>query len=419
MAIAQDTMIAHAQETSGWSRRSLDVSRWAALAAIPSIPFATALASVSIGVFLLALLASGRAHVVIRDAFRQPLGRAIVLFFVVVALGMLHGPATWHERWDSLWSWRKLFYAFLLLGLFGSAVWKDRFVRTFAVAAAVGVVASFIAWFGWIPSRPNNEIGVLFQNHTTQGIFFAAGILFCARLAVQGRGLTRFVFGASVVLLTLNVLFVSPGRSAYFVIAAIPLVLGARRFGLRRIPLLVVVVLLLSGAVYKFVPLVHDRVHLAVTQALNADRSEILTSVGFRAVVYRNTLELIAANPVLGYGTGSFHAVYTAHVSRRYDDWRGQGTSDPHDQYMLIAMETGVFGLVAFGAIVVTAFRCARRDSVHAWLGVAALLGWLLTSLVNSHFRTFPEGHLIALILGAMLAAPRDASTDRSAPGRP
>jgi O-antigen ligase len=32
------------------------------------------------------------------------------------------------------------------------------------------------------------------------------------------------------------------------------------------------------------------------------------------------------------------------------------------------------------------------------------LAAWCTTSLFNSHFQTFNEGHLIALLLGALLA---------------
>ena len=148
--------------------------------------------------------------------------------------------------------------------------------------------------------------------------------------------------------------------------------------------------------------------NLTDTFALHADESEILTSVGFRAVVYRHTIELIAARPITGYGTGSFSHVYSPVVAKRYSDWRGEPTADPHNLYMLIAMETGAFGLLAFAGILVTALACVRRGTMHAWIAAGALLGWMLTCLFNSHFRTFPESHMISLLLGAMLASGSD-----------
>ena len=39
-------------------------------------------------------------------------------------------------------------------------------------------------------------------------------------------------------------------------------------------------------------------------------------------------------------------------------------------------------------------------------LGLALLAGWCATSLFSSHFQTFNEGHLIALLLGVFLAVP-------------
>lgn len=391
---------------------ALTTSRWAVIVAMVAVPASTALTSTALGVFLIALLASGQAARVIRDAWRQPFGKAILLFFAVVLLGTLHGPAPWPDRWDSVWSWRKVLYAFLLLGLFGEAVWKNRFLQVVAVCYGIGVLASFAGWFGWFPPRPNREIGVLLQNHTTQGMAFAIGLLVCAQKTIQSTGRIRQAWGAGAALLAANILFVSPGRSTWLVVAAMLVVLGLQRFGLRRIPAVLAGVAALCLAAYELSPLVHSRVDLAVHEAIHADESDILTSVGFRAVVYRNTAELIAARPVLGYGTGSFRHVYSPHVAARYGDWRGEPTADPHSQYMLIAMETGLVGLGAFLIMLVTALRTVRRGTMHAWIGAAALAGWAVSSVFNSHFRTFPESHLIVLLLGTMLAAPV------AAPGR-
>lgn len=394
----------HEPGLSRWSAGALDVARVAAIVAAVAIPVSTALVSTACGVLLLATLVSGQMHRVLARAFRQPLGLAIVVFFAVVALGMLHGPASWQGRLESFWSWRKLLYAFLLLGLFGEVSWKGRFAWTVALCSVLGVVASFIAFAGWVPSKVNHEVGVLFQNHTTQGLFFAVGIVCCAQLATVTTGARRVFLLAGVALLVLNILFVSPGRSAYLVLAAIPIVFGLQRFGWRRVPAVLAVVAVLCVGAYQFSSLLRDRVNLAWKETLTANESEILTSVGFRAVVYRNTLELVVANPIVGYGTGSFADVYTPHVRQRYSDWRGEGTADPHNQYMLIAMETGVIGLAAFLGVLVTAFREVRARTAWSWVGATVLAGWVLTSVFNSHFRTFPEGHMVALILGAMLA---------------
>ncbi|MFO1322004.1 MAG: O-antigen ligase family protein [Burkholderiales bacterium] len=404
--------VAEAAPPSRWSLRSLDVARGAAIVALLAVPVSTALVSTACGVLLLSLLASGRLVVVVRDAFRQPLGRAIVIFFAVVALGMLYGDVPWRERIDSLWSWRKLVYGFLLLGLFGAIAWKRRAAWAMAAFCAAGVIASFLAKWGALPSRPNHEPGVLFQNHTTQGMVFAVGIVCCVFLLSSSAPRVRLALGGVALILAANILFVSPGRSAYLVLAVIPVMAGIWRFGMARAPAVLAGVIVLCAGAYVISPLVRDRVDLALHEVTTHREAAQLTSVGFRAVVYANTLELVRARPITGYGTGSFRQTYTEHVRARYHDWRGEGTTDPHNQFLLVAMETGLIGLAAFLGVIVAGFRQARGGDVYAWIGATVLAGWVLSSLFNSHFRTFGEGHMLALMLGTMLARPtpvRDA----------
>jgi O-antigen ligase len=129
--------------------------------------------------------------------------------------------------------------------------------------------------------------------------------------------------------------------------------------------------------------------------------------MGIRAVVYENTFELVQEEPWLGTGTGGFGAAYAAHVKDKYTDWRLLPNAvDPHNQYLFFLVEQGIFGLVAFLAFIVAALL-ERGDGTRARVvAVGMLLAWCATSLLSSHFKTFSEGHLLTLFLGAMLARP-------------
>jgi hypothetical protein len=93
---------------------------------------------------------------------------------------------------------------------------------------------------------------------------------------------------------------------------------------------------------------------------------------------------------------------------------------DPHSQYLFFLAEQGILGLVAFLAFIVTAL-VDRGDGTRARIiAVGMLLGWCATSLLSSHFKTFSERHLLALVLGAMLARPMgplDSSASKAQPG--
>jgi O-antigen ligase len=143
-----------------------------------------------------------------------------------------------------------------------------------------------------------------------------------------------------------------------------------------------------------------------INEVQEADKSTGFTSLGIRVMFYRTTLELIREQPVFGYGSGSFAREYAAAIAGKgYTGWRAIPTADPHNQYLFVAVQLGVVGLLAFLAVIVTGFRAARA-SPYGWIAGGALAIWCVTSLFSSHFRTFPEGHLIGFFLGALLAAP-------------
>lgn len=391
-----------------WSARALDASRVSAIVAVAAVPWSTALVSVACGVLVIALVASGRMHQVLRDALSQPLGVALAAFFAVLAVGMLYSEVPWPERAFSLWSWRKPAYALILLGLFAAPMWKRRFVGTLIAVAALGVIASFATWALGIAPKFPGEPGVLLQNHSTQGMFFALAMLSCVIAAsmVQALRVRRGLL-ALAGLLALNVVFVSPGRSGYLALAAMLAVVGIHLLGWRRLPVVIVGLVLAAVLAFAASPTVRERIAQGIAEVETHRETETLTSMGFRMNAWENTLALIRERPVFGYGTGSFGAVYSERVRQRYDDWRGDPATDPHNQYLMILTENGLVGLAAFLAVIVLAFRASiRSPDGYRWIALGAVLAWSLTSLFNSHFRTFPEGHLIALLLGATLAAP-------------
>jgi hypothetical protein len=174
------------------------------------------------------------------------------------------------------------------------------------------------------------------------------------------------------------------------------------------------VLALVFGGAIAISPLARDRIQLAVNEWNQSATQTYKTSMGMRAVIYENTLEMVREHPWFGTGTGGYAAGYEKQVEGRYNDWRAVPTVDPHSQYLFFLAEQGVFGLIAFlGFIAATLLD--RGDSSRARIvAVGMLLGWSATSLLSSHFKTFSEGHLLTFFLGAMLARPFTPS-DRSA----
>jgi O-antigen ligase len=154
-------------------------------------------------------------------------------------------------------------------------------------------------------------------------------------------------------------------------------------------------------------PNVRDRLAVAVDEFRTAQAGQgALSSFGMRAVMYENSLRVLAKQPWIGVGTGGFGAAYASEIEGRYTDWRATPTADPHNQYLFFAAELGVLGLLVFLGYILATLLDRGDGSSARWVAVATLLAWCATSLFSSHFKTFAEGHLLAMFLGAMLARP-------------
>ena len=358
---------------------------------------------------LVSWAASGRGIETVRASLRERFGIALAVFLAVTIAGMFYGSGSWETRWHDVWGWRKLAYGFLLLWFFAHGNWQRRFVATFLTVSVVGVIVSFLAAVGLAPSRSGQLDGtiqgVVFQNHAVQGMVLSLAILCAAHLAKGASTRLRWALGLATLAFAANIVYVLPGRSGYVALVIAAITSAAMVFGLRRIHIWLSVFVVAGAVAFTTSPQLRARVMQGVNEVASADKSTGITSLGTRVLFYRTTLELIREKPILGYGSGSFGREYTAVVSQRYTDWRATPTTDPHNQYLFITMQLGIVGLLAFLAVIVTGFRAARA-SPYGWIAGGALAIWCVTSMFSSHFRTFPEGHLIGLFLGALLAAP-------------
>lgn len=391
-------------EKGSWGERCLNITRIMAICAAAAAPVSTAATSVAVAFMLASWLASGRAVETLRAAAAQRFGQALLVFLALLAADTLYSFATWEESWSSLWSWRKLVLGLIVLGLFADETWKQRMLKAFLGVSVAGLAASYTGWLQFIPSDRIYAAGVFFTNHATQGIAFAVAALCCLELSRNREPRQRNLLRALAFLFVLNVVFISTSRSAYAALVCVALVWSIGLLGWRRLPFVAGTMVVLIAMAFVLSQTLRERVQQGVDEVRNYQSSTELTSAGVRVVFWKNTMSLIAERPVFGYGTGSFAKAYNDRFAKPELGWRGWPTTDPHNQYLFIAVENGLLGLAVFVAILVAAFKEACGPGVYRGVVRGMLLAWCVSSLFNSHFRTFPEGHLIWLFAGAMLA---------------
>jgi O-antigen ligase len=133
-----------------------------------------------------------------------------------------------------------------------------------------------------------------------------------------------------------------------------------------------------------------------ITQEMHQERVDrpASTSTGYRMEFYRNTLALIQKNPLFGTGTGSFPAVYAEQVK----DTGSVASKNPHNEFMLITVQTGLVGLAALLWLFWQQWRYSPQlpTPLERNLAQGLVLMMILICMLNSSLLDHTEGLLFA-----------------------
>ncbi|QBG47318.1 hypothetical protein EGM51_07925 [Verrucomicrobia bacterium S94] len=138
----------------------------------------------------------------------------------------------------------------------------------------------------------------------------------------------------------------------------------------------------------------------------------------FRPQTWMDTLDMISANPMTGYGPGSYRYAYPEFRKR----FKGKRilTGHPHNEYLELISEFGLVGFILFalawlwGCLWLLVKSLRAEETRHAFMGFAflgAVAGTMVHSFFDFQMHVFPNAMMFALL--AALAVGPIAGSDR------
>jgi len=407
-----------------WQRTGLSLMMAATVLIGFSVPISVALDNLLLALVLLGGLFNGPE--IWRIIRHHPVARAAMFLFLMLFLGTLYGQTPLREAMGILGKYMDL--AFIPLFMFALAKQDSRKFATYAFMGAMGVtlVLSYLGGFGvlphqsWMPviSLPGtsfSENPVIFHSHIAQNNMMALAA-FLAFLKARGgtSGLNRFGWAAFGTLALFNILFMVQGRTGYAVLliliawfvwssakrylAKADRVLGAKQA--------LAVFFALVGMVfvaYSLSPRLQDRVHntLAEYESWTPYHGKT-TSTGQRLDWYYATAGIVTDQPLLGVGTGGFPAAFKQQVAAQ----DVAPTHNPHNEYLMIAVQTGVSGLVFLLFLFYTIWRIAPQLPTNFEQDAARglVLAYMVNCLFNSPLLDHADGLLFSYMMAVLFA---------------
>lgn len=385
------------------------ITQWIAVGLTIALFFSAPAVNILEGLLILGVISSKTLRNRLIQVLYSPLCIAALLFYTVIIIAAIYSIAPSNEAWGMVNGWRKIIILpFAYAALFKKES-KDLLIKTFLTTSIACLAWSFLSHNFPSTFFYTTSAGIIVKNHATQGMFFGIAILICL---FKASNLPTFHIKSLALYLTsliffINILTVTNGRSGYvitFICLISFLIYQTRNLSLKRRILVLMASIVMATGLFATAEKSRNRILLGIQEMTQPRSSGDPGSMGVRTYWWKHSIEMIQKNPILGIGTGAF----AAGLDNEIKDLTGPAatrTNDPHNQFLKILVEQGIIGFLALLAVIFSAFFAKNVSQPYRMIGLTVLIGWCATSLANSHFSTFHEGHFIWFWLGAMLAS--------------
>lgn len=383
-----------------------------------ALPISVALDNILLALLLVAWLAAGGYRELWSQVSTNPVVRAALLLFGLLTLGLAYG-----ERYagDGSRYWLKyidLAFVPVFITAFRLESTREYALKALGGAVFLSMVVSFLSPLGLLygnplvpPNLPEYPVG--FKYSITHSLLVAFGAFVClvvARTTASRRW--RSALYAIAALAAFNVLAVVVSRTGYLILATLLLYYFIVQFKWRGVIIAAAACSLLFTAAYFGSTVFQDRVDTAIAETKAAEQGDSAgTSVGTRMAFWRGSIKVIEAHPVFGAGTGSFPAAFNAATAGQH----GDEAPNPHNEYLLIAAQTGLVGLACLLYLFFLQWRLAARllpfyRDLARGLVLVFVIGCLFNSLLLDH----TEGLFFAWATGLCFAALPSSPAERA-----
>lgn len=400
-------------------------ARFSAVLTLAAVPISTAGVNLASALVLLFAVCSPEAWRGLRKIGQSRTSVAAIALFAALALSLLYTTASMNEAVNFLMKYRKLLIFPILLLVFqgeGSAKWGCAAIWALFTALTVAMLLTYTNYFGWTAVGPMHDTQGpmskpwVFKDHISGGLMMAYLVWLSVVLGrAASKPLWRGLLFLTALLALVNVLLVLQGRTGQvvaliyvglFIVWQLVNLRSARAGGIRMVATLACIVACFGLAYYAFTAkdsrLADTGQEITTFEKKNED-----TSAGVRLEFYRRSVDLFAHRPIAGYGVGSVLPEFER-LTKNKTGARAVMAGNPHNEFLLMAVQLGVIGVALFVWLLVALYReCKRVEPLGRMLIYGYLIAFVAGCFANSLLLNFTEGSLFVLLSGVLLYSRR------------
>jgi O-antigen ligase len=382
---------------------------WLAVAVAASLPWSTSASGILIGIWAACVIPTLDLRS-LRWAVAVPAAAIPLALFAYGVLAMAWGGASFEDQWGSIKPTLR-FLAFPLLFIQFRRSDRGMWVLGgFLVSCTVLLAVSWLLWAWPVYVRPNNAYsGVPIKDYIIQSGEFLICAFALAHLSISAwrehRRRAAAALAALAIVFLLNIAIVAVARSTIIIFMVLLVVIALQRFAWKGTLAVLVAGAVFAGLAWVGSPHMRARVSSTVQEVQGYRFQDEATSAGQRLEFWRKSIQLIAAAPVFGHGTGTVLDLFRELASE------GTGasaivTDQPHNQTFQIAIQLGFVGAALLWSVWISHLFVFRGGGLVAWLGVAVVVQSMVACLFNTYLLEFTLGWVYVFgvgVLGGMM----------------
>ncbi len=373
-------------------------------------------ALVSLSKLLIALAVIGKLYGLVRAGKLRLVMRAIPATFAALwlALGWLVVSLLWtqapaSESWAGLGRHARLLVLPAVYFLLETRQDALKVLTALVISQCVVVCCSWLMWLGvplpFATAAHDASLGVVFTSTLEQPVMSTLMLTLVWFLREEIPKVWRTRVLVVVAMLTLsNVFFVMIGRTGYLVMLLAISLAVFWQLPKRARPVAVLLPLALALGIGLASSRFQTRMLEIKRDIVLYQQGDMNSSQGQRLDYWTQSLEAWQEKPIVGHGVGSWRMTYINHNGRD----KLNPPSNPHQQFLLWAVEGGWVGLALLLAFYVALYRDSRllegsaRQALQASLAITVLM-----SMMNCPLFGAGMGEFIFVIFAALLATKR------------
>ncbi len=356
-----------------------------------SIPTSTALTNILCPLAFLFILVEGQYTKKFFVLYRNNIALVAISLVITIIFGFLYTPVSFSEATLMLNKYREFIYIPMFLLIFTDEKSRKLGLYAFLTIMGITLLLSYLMVIADLEiGKGNPQSPFVFKNYITQNLLMALATYFIAIKAWQEK---QWLYSIIIMLSIYNILFMSAGRTGYVILFCLILMFFYHVYNLKGILIGSLILIVLAGVAYNFSGILQQRVDKVYTNIKDYQHGNTNTSVGIRLEFYKNSLVLIAKNPILGSGTGSF--------SHEYNKLFTNNTTNPHNDYLMIAIQWGIIGAGLFILLLYSMWHSSNSLAIQTkFMAQGLVITIIVGCLINSLWLDNTEGHVFAYLIG-------------------